>query len=175
MRTALTIVGCITLATAGGLVFTHSGVHDVSAMSPHNPAVSWAPHKTFAEAVAYRSQGLQPPPDLEKQENVRSGARLFRDNCVVCHGAPGMQPYKASRGLQPSPPNLLRAGRRNDPAEVFLTIKNGVKTTAMPAFVEILSDQQIWSIAAFLHKSRGIAASDFQQLNGIEPGTAGGG
>ena len=75
MRTALTIVACIMLAAAGGLVFIYSGLYDVSAMRPHNPVVAWALHKTFTESVALHSQGLQPPSDLEKPENVRSGAR----------------------------------------------------------------------------------------------------
>jgi mono/diheme cytochrome c family protein len=132
-------------------------------------------HRTLIEPAPYRLVALQPPPDLETPENVRSGARLFRDNCVVCHGAPGMGPSEASRDLRPSPPNLLRAGRRNDPTEVFLTVRRGIRGTAMPAFAGILPDEQIWSVAAFLHKSRGITASDLRQLSRSEPGKAGGG
>jgi mono/diheme cytochrome c family protein len=167
MRTAPAIVAGTVVATVVGLAFTHLGLHDVSATNP--------PHKTLTEPATYRSPALQPPPDLETPENVRTGARLFRDNCVLCHGAPGMEPSKASRDLRPSPPNLLRAGRRNDPAEVFLTVRSGIKGTAMPAFAGILPDEQIWSVAAFLHKSRGITASDFRQLNRSEPGKADGG
>src|SRR5690349_10373766 len=174
MKTALTVAACITLAIAGGAIFIHSDFPNVTAMIPHNPAVAWALHEAFGEPVASRSQELQAPPDLEEQENVRSGARLFRENCVVCHGAPGTPPSNASRGLQPSPPNLLRAGRRNDPVEVFRTVKNGIKLTAMPAFGDMLSDQEIWALAAFLHRSRGIAAPDFQTLSGIEPAKTGG-
>jgi hypothetical protein len=41
--------------------------------------------------------------------------------------------------------------------------------TGMPAFGKTQSDEQIWAIAAFLHKSRGMAAQDFQTLSGVEP------
>ncbi len=175
MRTGVTIVACIMLATGGGLIFIYSGLYDVSAMRPDNPVLAWALHKTFNESVAYHSQGLQAPSDLERPENVRSGARFFRDNCAVCHGAPGMQPSNISQGLLPSPPDLLRAGRRNDPVEVFWIAKNGVNMTGMPAFGKTLSDGQIWAMAAFLHKSRGIAAQDFQTLSGVEPAKTDGG
>ena len=174
MRTVLTIIACILLAAAGGVIFIYSGRYNVSAMRPDNPVVAWALHKTFTESVAFHAQGLTPPSDLEKPENVRSGARFFRDNCAICHGAPGMQPSNISQGLLPSPPDLLGAKRRNDPVEVFWIAKNGVNMTGMPAFGKTQSDEQIWAIAAFLHKSRGIATQDFQTLSGLDPAQTGG-
>jgi mono/diheme cytochrome c family protein len=175
MKIVLTVVACIMLAIVGGLLFIYSGLYDVSAMKAHNPVVAWVLHKTFTESVAYRSQGLQPSSDLETPENVRSGARFFRDNCVICHGAPGVPPTDVSQGLLPSPPDLLSAARHNEPAEVFWIVKNGVKMTGMPAFGKTQSDEQIWAIAAFLHKSRGIAAQEFRELSGVGPDNTGGG
>ena len=67
--------------------------------------------------------------------------------------------------MNPAPPNLLLAGRRNDPAEVFPKVKNGIPGTAMPAWGDQLPDQSIWSLAAFLHHSRGISAADFDALS----------
>jgi mono/diheme cytochrome c family protein len=170
MRAAL-IVACAMLAVTGGLIFNYSGLDEAFAMSPQVAVVAEIPR--LAESVAYQ-EGLQLPSDLETPNNVRSGARLFRENCVVCHGAPGMPRSDSAQELRPSPPDLLRAGRRNDPAEVFLTIRNGVKTTAMPAFGEILPDEEIWTLAAFLHASRGIAAQEFQALSGAGPAKTGG-
>ncbi|MDB5411548.1 MAG: cytochrome class protein [Rhodospirillales bacterium] len=171
MRAAL-IVASAVFAVTGGLVFKYSGVYEAFAMSPQVPVVPAT--RRLAQSVAYQAQGLQLPLELETPNNLRSGARLFRDNCVVCHGAPGMPRSESAQQLQPSPPDLLRAGRRNDPAEMFLTIRNGVKTTAMPAFGEILPDEEIWTLAAFLHASRGIAALDFQALSGAGPAKTGG-
>jgi len=172
MKVALTVLACITLAIAGGALLSYPDPPEVPAMRPHNPVVARALHRTLEtlpEPIISRSQELHPPLNLEAQENVWSGAHLFRDNCVVCHGAPGMPPSDISRGFQPSPPNLLRAGRRNYPVQVFRTVKSGIKMTAMPAFGGILSDQEIWALAAFLHAARGIAAPDFQKLSGSEP------
>ena len=106
---------------------------------------------------------VQVPANLENQQSEQRGAQLFRQNCVQCHGAPGIA--EPVRGLVPPPPDLLRAGRRNDPAEIFPKIKNGIPATAMPAWGDQLSDQDIWALAAFLHHSRGISASDFDTLS----------
>jgi len=174
MKIVLLLVACVVLVTAGALTFIYSGVYDVSAMRPDNPVVAWALHKTFTQSVAFHSRGIQAPSDLEKPDNVQSGAHFFRDNCAVCHGAPGLQLSNISRGLRPSPPDLLGAERHNDPVEVFWIVKNGVNMTGMPSFGKTQSDEQIWAIAAFLHKSRGITAQGFQTLIGIEPANTGG-
>jgi mono/diheme cytochrome c family protein len=166
MKIILIFVACIVLTAAGGLIFIYSGIYDVSAMRPDNPLVAWAVHETFLQSVAHHSRGLVPPPDLEKPENVRSGATFFRDNCAVCHGAPGMRRSNISQGLLPSPPDLLGAKRQNDPVEVFWIAKNGINMTGMPAFGKTQPDTQIWAIAAFLHKGIGISAQEFQKLTG---------
>jgi mono/diheme cytochrome c family protein len=105
----------------------------------------------------------QVPADLETPAAIQAGARLFRENCVQCHGAPGGP--SPVQGLSPSPPFLLAAGRRNTPAEVFARVKNGIAGTAMPAFASLLPEESIWALAAFLHHSRGISAADFDALS----------
>jgi mono/diheme cytochrome c family protein len=102
------------------------------------------------------------PENLETSTTVQVGANLFRENCVQCHGAPGIAP--TVQGLTPAPLDLLRAGRRNDPADVFSKIKKGIPGTAMPAWDQ-LPDQSIWALAAFLHNSRGISADAFDAIS----------
>ncbi|WP_432807342.1 c-type cytochrome [Microvirga terrae] len=110
--------------------------------------------------------GVQVPPNLETAEAIQSGARFYSENCVICHGAPGQQITAIASGMNPAPPDILAARRRNDPAGVFWIVKNGVKMTGMPAFGKTQSDTQIWEIAAFLRKARGITADEYQNLTG---------
>jgi mono/diheme cytochrome c family protein len=105
---------------------------------------------------------VQVPENLETSPAVQAGAHLFQGNCVQCHGAPGIA--AAVQGLNPAAPDLLLAGRRNDPAEVYLKIKNGIPGTAMPAWGDLLSDESVWSLAAFLHHSRGISVDAYDAL-----------
>jgi mono/diheme cytochrome c family protein len=106
----------------------------------------------------------QAPADLEAPGAVQAGAHLFRENCAQCHGAPGIA--ASIQGLTPAPPNLLGAGRRNAPRDVFSKVKNGISGTAMPAWGDRLSDQDIWSLAGFLHHSRGISPADYSRMQG---------
>jgi mono/diheme cytochrome c family protein len=103
------------------------------------------------------------PAELETPQAVQAGAHRFGETCVPCHGAPGVAPTVT--GLSPAPPNLLAAHRRNEPADVFGKVENGIAGTAMPAFRGNLSDRSIWEIAAFLHHSRGITADAFAALS----------
>ena len=103
------------------------------------------------------------PANLETPQVVQAGAQHFRETCAACHGAPGVA--SSITGLSPAPPNLLAAHRRNDPADVFGKVENGITGTAMPAFRGNLSDRSIWEIAAFLHHSRGITADAFAALS----------
>jgi mono/diheme cytochrome c family protein len=116
-----------------------------------------------ASAAASDPTQVRVPANLETPQAVRAGAHHFRDTCVPCHGAPGIAP--SIMGLSPAPPNLLAAHRRNEPADVFGKVENGITGTAMPAFRGNLSGLSIWQIAAFLHHSRGITADAFAALS----------
>jgi mono/diheme cytochrome c family protein len=114
-------------------------------------------------AAASDPTRVRVPANLETPQVVQAGAQHFRETCAACHGAPGVA--SSITGLSPAPPNLLAAHRRNDPADVFGKVENGITGTAMPAFRGNLSDRSIWEIAAFLHHSRGITADAFAALS----------
>lgn len=156
-----TIIFSVAAVVIAALAFVYSGIYDVSATTADNPVVAWIVHTVSERSVAARLGDNHPPIGYDGPENLASGARLFSQNCVICHGAPGLQQTAIARGLNPRPPNLFREGRKPDPAENFQIIKNGIKMTAMPGFGPSYSDQQIWSLAAFLDKTPGMSAPDF--------------
>jgi hypothetical protein len=49
----------------------------------------------------------------------------------------------------------------NHPNQMFWVIKNGAKMTGMAAFGKSPTDQQMWDLAAFLQKDRGVSAADY--------------
>jgi mono/diheme cytochrome c family protein len=162
-------LGFIVVAVLGIIAFIYSGLYDVAAISPDNRVVAWALHQTFASSVIRRASEVQVPPNLEAAEAVRSGARFYSQNCVICHGAPGQPLTAISHGMNPAPPDVLAAQRRIDPAVVFWIVKNGVRMTGMPAFGKTQPDIQIWAVAAFLHKAPGITADEYRDLTGPSP------
>lgn len=52
----------------------------------------------------------------------------------MCHGAPGVEPSEAGKGLQPDLPDLAEAVKEWAPAKLFWIVKHGVKMTGTPGF-----------------------------------------
>jgi mono/diheme cytochrome c family protein len=169
LRILRTILACIIVAVAGVVGFIYSGIYDVAAVQPDNPVVAWALHTTSSHSIQARLVGIQEPPDLDKPDVIQSGARFFASHCVVCHGGPGLEPTAIAQGLNPAPPDLFKATRKPQTAEMFWVIKNGLKMTAMPGFGKTQTDAQIWAVAAFLSKAPGISAQDFAAQTGVRP------
>jgi mono/diheme cytochrome c family protein len=152
---------CVVVAA---LAFIYSGFYDVTAAIPHTRLVGWALHQVYQSAMERDSAAVITPADLETAANVQNGARLYSENCAMCHSAPGEPLSPLGRGIYPSAPLLLAITRKNHPNQMFWVIKNGIKMTGMADFGKTLTDQQIWDLAAFLHKDRGIAFSNYAEL-----------
>ena len=160
----MTILGCALIAVVGGLVFIYSGIYDVSATTPDSPVVAWVVHTVSDTSVGARLGNNHPPAGYDKPEMIAAGGKLFSENCTICHGGPGVAKSAIAKGLNPAPPDLFRASREPDPAENFQFIKYGVKMTAMPGFGPSYSDDEIWSLVAFLNKLPGISESDYAKF-----------
>jgi mono/diheme cytochrome c family protein len=164
LLTLLIFLGVELVGTVG---FIYSGWYDVAAVHPDNRLVAWAIRQTSNRSVAARLGGIQVPAGLDSPERIAGGGRLYALDCVVCHGGPGLRPTGIARGLNPTPPDLFRAGRHVRMAEVFWFISNGVKMTAMPGFEKSRTADEIWSLAAFLGTAPGMSAADFSTATGI--------
>jgi Cytochrome c, mono- and diheme variants len=91
-----------------------------------------------------------PPPSsanplVRNAASVDAGQRRFRQLCTSCHGRTGEGGQGEGQG-----PNLMNSWevRRAKDAQLFSSIKGGVKGTAMPAFP--LADPQVWELVAFV-------------------------
>ena len=96
---------------------------------------------------------------------VAAGERTFADNCVACHGPHGYGDGPAAAGLPVPPADLSRqhTGFHTD-GTFFWWITHGKGENAMPAFGDILDDQQRWELVAFLH-----AQSDAETAQAMGP------
>jgi mono/diheme cytochrome c family protein len=168
MKTVLlTLLTSVVLLGLAASAYVYSGTFDVAAIHPDNSIMAWIIHQVSDRAVGARVSENTEPPGLEKPEIISAGAKLYAENCAVCHSGPGLKRTKISIGLNPPPPDLFHAGREAETAEQFWFIKNGVKMTAMPGFGPSLSDKEIWSLAAFIKSAPGINATDFTDKTGL--------
>lgn len=133
---------------AGAVVFT--GAFNPAAVAPPS-----ALEKRFAGFALDRAVARRAPKGANPLASspAMAGAALghYREMCVTCHGAPGVDASEAGVGLNPPAPDLTlaRVQRRTD-GELFWIVKNGVRMTGMPAFGPTHDDHEIWKIVAFL-------------------------
>ncbi|QDI74423.1 cytochrome c (plasmid) [Leisingera aquaemixtae] len=88
------------------------------------------------------------------QDTIETGAELYMDNCASCHGAKGFGDGAAGRSLVPSPALLNRFVQMPMAGDEYLlwAISEGGNQfgTDMPAFKDVLSEDEIWMIVAYM-------------------------
>ena len=74
------------------------------------------------------------------------GGDLFKQKCAMCHGADG-KGYASLKTPDFTDPKVQASLTDK---EIVETIKNGRKGTAMPAFADKLSDDQVHSLVTYI-------------------------
>lgn len=95
------------------------------------------------------------------EENLVAGAKIYREQCVECHGQPGSTPSVASKGMYPPPPQFFdRKVMGNDPVgQNYWIVANGIRLTGMPGYRESLSDLQLWQVSQYLSNRGNLPAA----------------
>jgi mono/diheme cytochrome c family protein len=108
--------------------------------------------------------GWQLPPDADTKKSpvpadakvLATGKSVFKDKCTKCHGPGGLgdgpdadPDHREDMDLT----NPKRADRNTD-GVVFYKVWNGRRRPKMPAFKEELTEQQVWSVVAYVQTLR---------------------
>ena len=161
----LALIGALAIIAAiGAAIYFFGGFFNV-AESEDNPAiVDWALASVRGASVV--AHGTETPPgNLDDPETIKAGVRRYSTiGCVNCHGGPPDANWaKWSEGLKPVPADLKVMAKERTPSELFWAIKNGIKMTGMPSFgLAGASDQQIWTIVAFIKNLPSMSDQDYK-------------
>jgi cytochrome c len=139
------------------------GFYDIAASNPDNAITRRFFSHVMDRSVQYHSRGIGTP-DLMGASQRKAGYLLFRERCVVCHGAPGAEPSAMGKGLLPYPPDLSEAMDDWKPHQAFWIVKNGIKMTGMPSFDGSISDTAVWDIIAFARMLPGMSPVQFSNF-----------
>jgi mono/diheme cytochrome c family protein len=84
--------------------------------------------------------------------DLAGGAKLYVQNCAVCHGSAHSTSNAIARGFYIKAPQFnRRKGVTDDPVgETYWKIEHGIAWTAMPSFRNTLQEHELWQIAWFL-------------------------
>lgn len=159
---AATLATLAALGGAVGAVVFFGGYYDISSTKLHFQPVHTVLEKGMRESVRHYARDIQTPADVAQAKTLAvsagiasspfllRGAGLYRDNCVVCHGAPGVAQDDIGKSMQPVPGPLADASRRWRPNELYWITRHGIKMSGMPAWEFHLADEDLWAVVGFL-------------------------
>jgi DMSO reductase family type II enzyme heme b subunit len=99
-------------------------------------------------------------PAMAKPGNADNGAEVYAKRCVGCHGEEGDGSGPAAERLNPPPRDFTLGQYKikttgfddivpND-EDLFRMIRNGMPGTAMPGWGDLLSEQDMWDLVAYI-------------------------
>jgi mono/diheme cytochrome c family protein len=164
MRKKLLFVSLATLLLAcfAGLllllVFARSGWMPVRADAAPSTLETKFFTMTVRASVA-RQATAEVKADPLADEDLESGAEIYQAMCAECHGQLNGKPSLLGASFYPPAPQLPGRGSAYSDAEVFWIVKHGLRNTAMPAWRNLLADDDIRKVAAFVKRLDAQAAS----------------
>lgn len=163
MRTVATALIVLLILALVFLFFIYLGLYNVGAALPHNAFAYWVFSTTMDNSVRRHAEEIKVPP-LSDPALERQGAGFYREACVSCHGAPGVERSGIGSGLSPMPSDLAKTVPGWTSAELFWIVNNGIDMSGMPSFRHIYQDMEIWSIVAFLERLPGLTPPDYETM-----------
>ena len=156
-----TILIVLIVVAALAAAFIYSGIYNVGADAPHSKLVFAMLDALRDRSTANHARKIGVPADLNDPKRVAAGAGLYGEMCAECHLGPGLEKTEISQGLYPAAPQLAQPTDLS-PAEMFWTIKHGVKLSAMPAWGKTHSDELIWDMVAFIRRLPKMSPAQFK-------------
>ena len=157
----LLIVGLAGLVASGLIVL--GGVYNVSALRQHTAPVYALIDLSLRSSIRLHARHVEPP-DLAPLDWRNEGLRLYAEQCLQCHGAPGTSPESFALSLTPVPTAMVETARKRSAGQLFWVIEQGIKMSGMPGWKYRLTDREIWSIVAFLKQMPHLTVAEYRRL-----------
>jgi mono/diheme cytochrome c family protein len=97
------------------------------------------------------------------EANLAAGAKIYKAQCMVCHGSPDRAPTAIALGMYPKPPPLVRSDKKgvtdDSAGETYWKAKNGIRLTGMPGFGDSLSETELWQVSLLLQHAHELPSS----------------
>ena len=98
----------------------------------------------------------------------------FADHCATCHANDGSGQTPIGRNVYPKAPDLrLQETQSMSDGELFFTIHNGIRFTAMPAWGEGELDKDIgsWKLVHFIRHLPQLTQEELVRMKALNPKT----
>ena len=159
----------------GAYFYLSYGHPPVAVADPSFPEEAAIVHNPLHARIAREMPGASPVPINDA--TLTEGAALYKEHCAFCHGVPN-HPAAIAKNMFPGAPQLWErhhggsvVGVSDDPAgESYWKVKNGIRLSAMPSYVKLLSDNQIWEVTNLVaNADKPLPAEAQKVLTGSQP------
>lgn len=110
--------------------------------------------------LALLVSGLLAGPAWARPGNVENGTKVYNKRCVWCHGEEGEGDGVGPERLNPPPRDFssgmykIKTTGFDDPVpndeDIFRMVRDGMPGTAMPGWDDIISEQEMWDLVAYI-------------------------
>ncbi len=151
------VLGVVVLLGGAALYFG-LGLAPVAASAPPMPFERLLAGMALHARISKEMPAQAPIPADEN--NLLAGARIYREQCAVCHGLSAAPETAIAKGMFPHPPQLFVHGVTDDPpGETYWKVANGIRLTGMPGFKASLSETQLWQVSLMLANADKMSAA----------------
>ena len=102
----------------------------------------------FTTRLGLETRLVNPTP--ANAESVSSGGNVYLANCSTCHGERGLGDGVAGIALPIQPADLTVHVPLHTDVSLYEIVSDGIIASGMPAFREVLSDEEVWDLINFL-------------------------
>ncbi|EJE51751.1 cytochrome c2 [Acidovorax sp. CF316] len=159
-----TMLAVAVLAAAAGFATVYLGLYNVAASEQHFKPLYQLLETAMHQSVKLRARtGVDEPPPFDEAMVLR-GAGCYRDQCLQCHGGPGVPQGDIGKSMQPLPGPLVDAARRWSAREMYWLTRHGIRMSGMPAWEHRMDEEELWSTVAFLQRLPDLDVAAFRQI-----------
>jgi mono/diheme cytochrome c family protein len=127
-------------------------------------------------ATPERAKRLQNPLP-STSENLAQGMEFWATSCAVCHGNNGSGRTAIGRNIYPKAPDMrLTATQSLSDGELYYTIMNGIRLTAMPAWGPPPAagppdehNENLWRLVEFVRHLPQLTPAEEQRMKRMNP------
>jgi mono/diheme cytochrome c family protein len=121
-----------------------------AALGAHTPQAHQHPQEGEAHHHPQAAKLQNPVP--VNASSIAAGQVLYQNQCAGCHGDTGIGDGAMGEELTPKPSNLADADWKHGSTdgEIFVVLRDGVKSTGMKAHGRKMTTHQLWDVVNYV-------------------------
>jgi mono/diheme cytochrome c family protein len=146
------LVGALLIAMLAGLLILKLGLVPINAdEAPSNLEKKLFTFAVRASVARHSSEqaGIGTSTD---DHHLETGAEIYKTMCAQCHGQLNGRASLLGRSFYPPAPQLPGHSTTYTEPELFWIVKHGIRNTSMPAWRNLLSDDDIRQVVVLLKR-----------------------